>query len=76
MKSTLIRLDKDIIEKLKELNKGSMNNTVRFLLDRKVDSGVSQAISDEIDKKLRAMKLLIDNTYEPLIEQLQKSIRR
>jgi hypothetical protein len=78
-----VMLSEETINLLLELNQGSPNKAIDYLLNLKpvevpkIEIDTSKFVTyEELDRKLKAMKLLIDNTYEPLIEQLQKAIRK
>jgi hypothetical protein len=59
-KYTQITLSKTVISKLKDLNKGSMNDTVDYLLgskDNRIESRIKQTEQDvaELQEKLERM---------------------
>jgi hypothetical protein len=81
MESSLIRLDKDIIDKLKNLNLGSMNDTVNILINKYNSTpiavpSVSQDIDKIIEQKVNGLKKLLDNTLGDRIDQIQVCIEK
>lgn len=84
MGTGIIRLNSELIERLKALNKGSMSDTVRFLTENHTEEKIEAIVKDVlligdiekmVDQKIKSARILIDNTYEPLLDQIQLKLK-